>query len=225
MNYAYCRVSSKSQNLARQTKAISEWCNKNKVDINEVYSDKESGKNFERENYQLMKSNLKQGDLIVIMSIDRLGRNYDMIIREWSDITQKIGADIVVVDMELLDTRQKNENLTGKFIANLVLQILSYVAETERRNIKSRQRQGIDLALQNGVHFGRKETYDEDFRRRVQIDYESGMKYKDLVLKHGCSRDKIVVWKNQYHWVAKNNTKKVDTVQDKKTKSKKLAVD
>lgn len=217
MNYAYCRVSSKSQNLARQSKQINEWCQKNNIEINEVFSDKESGKNFEREQYKMMKSKLKEGDLIIIVSIDRLGRNYDMIIREWSDITQKIGADIVVTDMDLLDTRQKSDNLTGKFIANLVLQILSYVAETERRNIKTRQRQGIDIALQNGVKFGRPETYDEDFRRRVQIDYEAGMSYKDLVTKHGCSRDKIVVWKTQYHWEAKRK-KKEEVIEKPKTK-------
>lgn len=126
MIIGYARVSSTDQNLDRQLEAF------DKVGVDKVYADKMSGKNFDREEYQKMKSVLKKGDTLYIKSIDRLGRNYDMIIDEWREITHNIGADIVVIDMPLLDTRDKEKGLTGKFISDLVLQILSYVAETER---------------------------------------------------------------------------------------------
>lgn len=149
MIIGYARVSSTDQNLDRQLEVFK------KVGVETVYADKMSGKNFEREEYQKMKQALKGGDLLYIKSIDRLGRNYDMIIDEWRDITHNIGADIVVIDMPLLDTRDKEKGLTGKFISDIVLQILSYVAETERNNIKQRQAEGIKIAKEKGIHMGR----------------------------------------------------------------------
>lgn len=149
MIYGYARVSTTDQNIDRQLKAFSN------VGVDNVYSDKMSGKNFDREEYQKMKKNLHKGDLLYIKSIDRLGRNYDMIIDEWRDITRNIGADIVVIDMPLLDTREKEKGLTGKFISDIVLQILSYVAETERNNIKTRQAEGIRVAKEKGIRMGR----------------------------------------------------------------------
>ena len=122
MIYGYARVSSSDQNLDRQLAVL------NTFNCDAIYTDKMSGKDFNREEYQKLKDTLKNGDLLYIKSIDRLGRNYDMIIDEWRDITHNIGADIVVVDMPLLDTRDKEKGLTGKFISDLVLQILSYVA-------------------------------------------------------------------------------------------------
>lgn len=151
MTYAYGRVSAADQNLNRQIDSFLEYG----VAREKIYTDKKSGKNFERENYRRLKRVLKSGDLLVVKSIDRLGRNYDMIIDEWSDITRRIGADIFVMDMPLLDTRENKENLTGKFISDLVLQILSYVAQKERENIKVRQREGIAAAKRRGVRFGR----------------------------------------------------------------------
>lgn len=120
-----------------------------------IFSDKLSGKDFNRTNYDKLIRLLKNGDLLVIHSIDRLGRNYDMILEEWTRITKKIGADIYVLDMPLLDTRARTRDLTGKFIADLVLQILSYVAQKERENIKERQKEGIACAKRRGVQFGR----------------------------------------------------------------------
>lgn len=149
MIYGYARVSSSDQNLDRQLAVL------NTFNCDAIYTDKMSGKDFNREEYQKLKDTLKNGDLLYIKSIDRLGRNYDMIIDEWRDITHNIGADIVVVDMPLLDTRDKEKGLTGKFISDLVLQILSYVAETERNNIKQRQAEGIKIAKDKGVHIGR----------------------------------------------------------------------
>lgn len=200
MNYAYVRVSSLDQKLERQIDAIKKWQAKNKIEIHDIYKDKQSGKDFNREGYKQMKSKLQEGDLVVIKSIDRLGRNYDMIIEEWADITKKIKADIVVIDMPLLDTRSKEENLTGKFISDLVLQILSYVSETERRNIKIRQAEGIKLALANGVHFGRQRQYDDDFVEKVRIAYEDGMHVDECVATFGCSVRRIKVWLEQYNW-------------------------
>lgn len=149
MVYGYARVSTAEQNLDRQLEAFKEF------GVDKVFSDKISGKNFERDNYIKMLDELKAGDLLVIKSIDRLGRNYEMIIDEWRKITHDIQADIVVIDMPLLDTRDKEKGLTGKFISDLVLQILSYVAETERNNIKKRQAEGIRIAKEKGVHMGR----------------------------------------------------------------------
>lgn len=208
MNYAYIRVSSKDQKLDRQVSALKKWSEENQVNMDECFADKESGKNFERENYQRLRNIIKNGDLLVIKSIDRLGRNYDMIIQEWSYITKTIGADIVVIDMPLLDTRQKKDNLTGKFVADMVLQILSYVAQTERENTKIRQAEGIRIAREKGVKLGRKETYSEELKTQIRIDYEKGMSYNDLVEKYGCSKAKITVWKNQYSWKKRNHKRK-----------------
>ena len=149
--YAYARVSAKDQNLDRQLEAFKEF----NISKNNIFCDKQSGKDFERINYQKLIKKLKSNDVLVIKSIDRLGRNYDMIIEEWHKITKDIGADIVVLDMPLLDTRDKTSNLTGKLISDIVLQLLSYVAETERANIKQRQLEGIRIAKEKGISFGR----------------------------------------------------------------------
>ena len=125
------------------------------LDEKRIYIDKQSGKDFERPNYQKMKKRLKENDLLIIKSIDRLGRNYEMIIEEWSSITKDIKADIVVLDFPLLDTRTDNKNLVGKFISDIVLQVLSFVAQNERENIRQRQAEGIKIAKEKGIHMGR----------------------------------------------------------------------
>ncbi len=151
MLYGYARVSSKDQNLIRQTTELLEYG----ISKENIYSDKESGKSFDRKNYQRIKKKIKAGDVLVIKSIDRLGRNYEMIISEWAYLTKFIKCDIVVLDMKLLDTRNDANGLIGRFISDIVLQILSFVAENERNNIKERQREGILLAQKNGIKFGR----------------------------------------------------------------------
>lgn len=148
--FGYGRVSSKDQNEARQLKAFKDYG----IDDRDIYIDKKSGKDFEREQYKLLKNILREGDLLVIHSIDRLGRNYEMIVAEWKDITKNIKADILVLDMPLLDTRQKKD-LLGTFINDLILGLLSYVAETEREKIRTRQREGIDIALKVGTKTGK----------------------------------------------------------------------
>ena len=151
MIYAYIRVSTKHQNIDRQFEEIKALG----IDDKYIYIDKESGKNFDRTKYQKLIKKLKKDDLLVIKSIDRLGRNYHMILEEWARITKTIGADIKVLDMPLLDTRIEGKNLVGKFISDIVLQVLSFVAENERINIKQRQAEGIRIAKEKGVKFGR----------------------------------------------------------------------
>lgn len=151
MIYGYCRVSSTDQNLDRQVESLKEY-----VKGGLIFSDKQSGKDFDRESYQKMKKALKAGDVLFIHSLDRFGRDYDEIISEWGEITKVIGADIVVIDMPLLDTRTSGENgLVGRFISDLVLQVLSFVAETERQHIRQRQAEGIAIAKAKGIRFGR----------------------------------------------------------------------
>ena len=149
--YGYARVSSKDQNEARQIIALSQF----PVKKENIYIDKFSGKDFDRPKYSELIKILREQHILVIKEIDRLGRNYEEILEQWRVITKEIKADIVVLDMPLLDTRTRKENLTGTFIADLVLQILSYVAETERQSIKQRQREGIEAAKKRGVKFGR----------------------------------------------------------------------
>ena len=149
MNYGYIRVSAKDQNEARQLAALSGL----DIPAGNIYLDKQSGKNFDRPAYQRLLRRLRSGDALYILSIDRLGRNYDEILEQWSVITKKRKAAIVVLDMPLLDTRQ-GRDLTGTLIADIVLQLLSYVAQTERENIRQRQAEGIAEAKAKGVRFG-----------------------------------------------------------------------
>lgn len=164
ITYGYVRVSSKEQNTDRQLIALREAG----IPLSSIYTDKISGKDFERPEYRKLIRKLHEGDTVMILSIDRLGRNYDEIIEQWRVITKEKQADIVVLDMPLLDTRQKNKDLTGTFIADLVLQILSYVAQTERENIRKRQAEGIAAAREKGVHLGRKKkALPENFKEVV----------------------------------------------------------
>ena len=148
--YGYVRVSSTDQNEDRQMMAL------NKVNVPEknIYMDKLSGKDFNRPQYKKLVRKLKPGDLLYILSIDRLGRNYEEIQNQWRILTKEIGIDICVLDMPLLDTRN-GKDLMGTFIADLVLQILSFVAQSERENIRKRQQEGIAAAKAKGVKFGR----------------------------------------------------------------------
>ena len=148
MKIGYARVSTVDQNEARQMEALRE------DGVDRIYMDKKSGKDFNRPEYQKMISELHKGDVLVIHSIDRLGRNYEEIITEWRKITKEIEADIIVQDMPLLNTSQ-NKDLTGTLIADIVLQLLSYVAQRERENIRQRQKEGIAIAKARGKYKGR----------------------------------------------------------------------
>ncbi len=146
----YARVSHKEQNEARQIIALGQAG----IDYKDIYLDKQSGKDFDRPSYQQMVKELQEGDCLFVLSIDRLGRNYEDITQQWRRITKDIRADIVVLDMPILDTR-KEKNLMGAFISDIVLYILSFVAESERTNIRARQAAGIAAARERGVRFGR----------------------------------------------------------------------
>jgi len=149
--YGYVRVSTREQNEARQLDALAPY----EIPQKNLFVEKKSGKDFDRPVYKRLMKRLRPGDLLIAKSIDRLGRNYDEILEEWRHITREIGADVLILDMPLLDTRTKGRDLTGTFIADLVLQILSYVAQTERENIRRRQMEGIVAAKRQGVRFGR----------------------------------------------------------------------
>ncbi|SDG22955.1 Site-specific DNA recombinase [Selenomonas sp. WCT3] len=152
-NYAYIRVSSLDQNESRQLRAMAELA----IPKGNIYIDKQSGKDFNRYNYQKLLQRLMPGDLLYILSIDRLGRNYREIQNQWRYLTEERQIDICVIDMPLLDTR-RYKDLLGTFISDLVLQVLSFVAESERDNIRKRQAQGIAAAKARGTRFGRPEA-------------------------------------------------------------------
>ena len=149
--YGYARVSAKDQKLERQLDSFKQLG----IPRQNIYAEKISGKDFCRTEYLKLCGVLQKDDLLVVPSLDRLGRNYDQITKEWRKITQSIGANILVLDMPLLDTRSRTDTLLGKFVSNLVLEILSFVAENERANLRARQAEGIALAKSNGVRFGR----------------------------------------------------------------------
>ncbi len=159
MIYGYCRVSSADQSLERQLAQLREYISDDKL----IFADKQSGKDFNRLYYNLLVGTddtapmLRKGDLLIICSLDRLGRNYTEVQTQWRKITQEIGADIQVLDMQLLNTKCKDDSLDGRFVSELVLQILSYVAEKERLSIKARQRQGLDcMRVVDGKHYSNK---------------------------------------------------------------------
>lgn len=167
--YGYVRVSTKEQCEDRQLLALKEF----PVAESNIFMDKLSGKDFNRPKYRSLIRKIKPGDILVIKSIDRLGRNYEEILEQWRFITKGKQADIVVLDMPLLDTRQTGKDLTGTFVADLVLQILSYVAQTERENTRQRQMEGIAAAKLRGVRFGRpRKEVPPDFQR-LKTEWEN----------------------------------------------------
>lgn len=184
MKVGYVRVSSKDQNEARQIESMQEY------GVDKIYMDKQSGKDFNRPEYQKMISELKEGDIVILHSLDRLGRNYDAIIEEWHRITKQIKADIKVLDMPLLDTTTKENNLTGKFMADMVLQILSYAAALEREKIKQRQKEGIAIAKREGKYKGRakKQVGEELFSENLKKFQSGDISKKQFAENIGVSR-------------------------------------
>ena len=168
MKIGYARVSTVDQNEARQMEALRE------EGVEMIYMDKKSGKDFNRPEYQKMIASLKKGDVLVVHSIVRLGRNYDEITEEWRKITKEIGADIIVQDMPLLDTT-RNRDLTGKLIADIVLQVFSYVAQRERESIRQRQKEGIAIAKAQGKYKGRaKKEINKELFENTKIRWQNG---------------------------------------------------
>ncbi len=189
--YGYVRVSTKEQNEDRQLIALQEY----RVPEKNIYMDKLSGKDFNRPQYQKLLKKLRPGDVLVIKAIDRLGRNYDEILLQWRVITKEKQVDMVVLDMPLLNTRDTEDDLTGTFVADLVLQILSYVAQTERENIRQRQMEGIAAAKIRGVRFGRPRKEVPDSFRQLKEDYERGKVSSRAAAKElSISQDTFLRW-------------------------------
>ncbi|MGT2847051.1 recombinase family protein [Streptococcus massiliensis] len=192
MNYGYARVSSREQNLSRQILAIKE-CG---VLESRIITDKQSGKDFNREGYKSLLRKLRKGDVLYIKSIDRLGRDYHEIIVQWQYLTGTKGIDIVVIDFPLLNTAEMHEGVTRKFLADLVLQVLSYVAQIERENIHQRQMEGIRIAKARGVSFGRKKLpIPDDFEEKAQ-KYKNGeiRSLRKMAQELGVSHTTVSKW-------------------------------
>lgn len=168
--FGYVRVSTREQNEARQLAALEEY----HIPPRNLYVEKRSGKDFDRPKWGRLVKRLGPGDLLIVKSIDRLGRDYGEILEEWRHVTKEKAADILILDMPLLDTRAQGRDLTGTFIADLVLQILSYVAQTERENIRQRQAEGIAAAKARGVTFGPDRTPPPPAFQEARADYEAG---------------------------------------------------
>lgn len=195
MEYGYVRVSTKEQNEQRQVIALKEYG----ISGKQIFMDKQSGKDFERPNYKRLIRKLKSGDTLVIKSIDRLGRNYDEILEQWRIITKEKQAAIVVLDIPLLDTKQ-NRDLTGTLIADIVLQLLSYVAQTEREFIRQRQAEGIAAAKAQGIKFGRRPMKRPPEFERLQTQWRS-----DEISARGAAKQLGITHSTFLRWVNEEN--------------------
>lgn len=205
IEYGYVRVSSKDQNIDRQMAAMEDVG----IPKNKIYVDKSSGKNFERTSYKRLIRRVKPGDKIFVKSIDRLGRNYDEILEEWRFLTKQKDVDIVVIDLPLLDTRNQVNGLTGKFIADLVLQILSYVAEIERDNIHQRQAEGIRSAKEKGVKFGRPSLeIPEGFDKIYKLWCTDDISLRGAAKQLGTSHHTVKKWIDRYEESFESEEKK-----------------
>ena len=188
--YGYVRVSTRDQNEARQLVAMKEFG----VPESSIFMDKQSGKDFNRPQYQLLLQRLQPGDVLVVKSIDRLGRNYEEILDQWRMITKERNAAIVVLDMPLLDTRS-NRDLTGTLIADIVLQLLSYVAETERAFIRQRQAEGIAAAKARGVHMGRpRKARGEAYERYAELWARGQISAREAAAELGIAHTTFLAW-------------------------------
>ncbi|MDD2980650.1 MAG: recombinase family protein [Hespellia sp.] len=188
--YGYVRVSTVEQNEARQLLELEKWgiLRKN------IYMDKLSGKDFNRPQYQKLKKKLKSGDVLILKSLDRLGRNYEDIQIEWRQIVKEIQADIVIIDMPILDTRT-NKDLIGTLISDIVLQLLSYVAQAERESIRQRQAEGIAAAKARGIHLGRR---PKPLPPEFYPLYEAWLQ-KQMTMQEAA--DKLGVARHQFEWM------------------------
>ena len=194
MEYGYARVSTREQNEERQLIALREFGLNN----GQIILDKQSGKDFDRRGYRRLLRKLKDGDTLVIKSIDRLGRNYEEILEQWRIITKEKGAAIVVLDMPLLDTR-RSRDLTGTLIADIVLQLLSYVAQTEREFTRQRQAEGISAAKARGVQFGRpRKERPENFDELKSLRVSGRLSARVAATQMGVSHQTFLSWVREH---------------------------
>ncbi|GHU79047.1 resolvase [Clostridia bacterium] len=189
--YGYARVSTEQQHLDRQLIAFKEQG----IPVENVYSDKLSGKDFDRPMYKALLAKLKKDDVLFVLSLDRLGRDYEAIIENWRIITKEIQANIVVIDMPLLDTRTPSKSLTATFVSDMVMSILSYVAQQERENNKARQQAGIEAARLKGVQFGRPPKHRSPFFYIMCDKYRKRqINSHDAAIKLGISARTFKLW-------------------------------
>lgn len=189
--YGYVRVSTKEQCEDRQMIALQEFS----VPEDRIFMDKLSGKDFNRPMYKKLMRKVRPGDILVVKSIDRLGRDYEEIQNQWRIITKEKQVDVVVLDMPLLDTRKSGSDLTGTFVADLVLQILSYVAQTERENTRQRQREGIEAARLRGVRFGRPRLEVPESFEKLKREYEEKqISSRAAARQLGIAQDTFLRW-------------------------------
>lgn len=193
--YSYCRVSTLQQSLERQEEAVKKYCKENNITIDKEFSDKISGKTFERKEYQEMKDLVEKDDVIIVKELDRFGRSMDLIKDEWNYFMSK-GVRIIVIDMPLISSDLNgNKTLDMKFIANLVFEVLCYSAEKEREKLSQRTKEALAVKKASGIKLGRPKTYSQDFINQVMNDYQNGMKCDDICNKYDISRDRIMVWR------------------------------
>jgi DNA invertase Pin-like site-specific DNA recombinase len=185
--YGYMRVSSIDQNIERQRQELLRWG----IVEKHIYADRLSGKDFKRPSYQKLRKRLKEGDVLVVKSIDRLGRNYEEIQSEWRYIVKEVKADIVIIDMPILDTRT-NKDLIGTLISDIVLQLLSYVAQTEREYNRQRQAEGIAIAKAQGKHLGRpRKPYPKGFDTCFESWHDGRMDFSEMAVQLHLSREEL----------------------------------
>ncbi|MDQ0361977.1 recombinase family protein [Breznakia pachnodae] len=198
--YGYVRVSTKNQNIDRQMADMKRL----EIPRQDIFIDKVSGKSFERPAYKRLLKKLKPNDVVFVKSIDRLGRNYDEIIRQWKFLTIDKDVDIAVIDFPLLDTRNQINGITGKFIADLVLQVLSYVAQVERENIRQRQAEGIREARKRGIRFGRpQKEKPDDFEMILQMWLDGTISQREAGRRLQISNHTFIKWvehANEVHY-------------------------
>ena len=195
--YSYCRVSTLQQSLERQEEAVKKYCEENKITLDREFSDKISGKTFERKEYQEMKNLVEKDDVIIVKELDRFGRSMDLIKDEWNYFMSK-GVRIIVIDMPLISSDLSGKKtLDMKFIANLVFEVLCYSAENEREKLSQRTKEALAVKKASGVKLGRPKTYPEELVNNAMNDFASGMKVKDIALKYNVSMDRVNVWKRE----------------------------
>lgn len=196
--YSYCRVSTQYQSLERQEEAVKKYCEEKNIKVDREFSDKISGKTFERNEYLLMKNIVQKDDVIIIKELDRFGRSMDLIKDEWNYFMSK-GVRIIVIDMPLISSDlEGTKTLDMRFIANLVFEVLCYSAEKEREKISQRTKEALAVKKANGVKLGRKRQYDDSFVDNVLLDYVNRKQNHetayDIAKKYNISRDRIYVW-------------------------------
>ena len=197
MVYSYCRVSTQNQSLERQEEAVKKYCQENNITVDREFTDKISGKTFERKEYIEMKNLVQKDDVIIIKELDRFGRSMDLIKEEWYYFMSK-EVKIIVIDMPLISSDLNGKKtLDMRFISNLVFEVLCYSAEKEREKISQRTKEALAVKKANGVKIGRPNTYTEEFINKVLSEYLQGEKITTLSVKYNVSKDRIRIWRNE----------------------------